>query len=121
MDTNSKKKLGEKIKGYRLKRNYKQSFMASKLGISQGQYGKIENGQVSVTIDRLKNIAEVLEISIIDLLMFSEFDDSERYKDSFFNVAAEQSGSHSWTIRDQQNQINNLYDKISFLQKENNY
>lgn len=42
--------------------------MADRLGITSSAYGKIERGESRLDIDRLKQIAEALEIDVIDLL-----------------------------------------------------
>lgn len=49
-------------------RNYTQEYLAAKLGISQNAYSKIELGYSNITLRRLVQIAEVLEIDLIDLL-----------------------------------------------------
>ncbi|MES2809659.1 MAG: helix-turn-helix transcriptional regulator [Bacteroidota bacterium] len=67
--------IGLKIKaiavGIRKKReskNYTQEYLAYKLNISQNAYSKIELGYTKITVERLFQIAEVLEINAIDLL-----------------------------------------------------
>ena len=65
--------IGSKIKFVRSKvRDYTQDYMASKLGISQNTYCKIENGQINPTLERLEEIANILEIPIVDLLSINE-------------------------------------------------
>lgn len=65
--------IGSKIKFVRSKvRNYTQVYMASKLGVSQNTYCKIENGQVNPTLERIEEIANILEIPISDLMSVNE-------------------------------------------------
>jgi transcriptional regulator with XRE-family HTH domain len=52
-------------------RNYTQDYLAAKLNISQNAYSKIELGYSSITLSRLINIAEILEISLVELITFS--------------------------------------------------
>lgn len=52
-------------------RNYTQDYLAAKLNISQNAYSKIELGYSSVTLSRLIHIAEILEISLGELVNFS--------------------------------------------------
>ena len=49
-------------------RNYTQDYLAAKLKISQNAYSKIELGYSSITLDRLINIAEILEVDLADLI-----------------------------------------------------
>ena len=59
---------GLRIKKVREYRNYTQVYMAKQLGIKQNTYSKIENGLISLKPQRLKIIAEILEINISILL-----------------------------------------------------
>ena len=51
-------------------RNYTQDYLAAKLNISQNAYSKIELGYSSITLTRLIHIAEILEISLVELINF---------------------------------------------------
>ena len=57
-----------KIKDVRLKKNYKQAYIASQMGCSQNAYSKIELGQTELTLKNLIKIAKILEINLVDLL-----------------------------------------------------
>ncbi len=54
-----------KIREYR---NYTQDYLAAKLDISQNAYSKIELGYSSVTLNRLVEIAAILEVNLVDLI-----------------------------------------------------
>ncbi|WP_214073305.1 helix-turn-helix transcriptional regulator [Mucilaginibacter sp. dw_454] len=56
------------IRKKREERNYTQEYLAYKLNISQNAYSKIELGYTKITVERLFQIAEVLEINAADLL-----------------------------------------------------
>ena len=45
-----------------------QSLMAEKLGIAPNNYGKIEKGITEMTLNRLNQIAEILNVSVVELL-----------------------------------------------------
>lgn len=62
------KEVISKIKYLRLKRNYKQAYMAAKLGCSQNAYSKIEIGKTELTFKNILKIARILEINLFDLL-----------------------------------------------------
>ena len=49
-------------------RNYTQDYLAAKLKISQNAYSKIELGYSKITLNRFIEIAEILEVELIDLI-----------------------------------------------------
>jgi transcriptional regulator with XRE-family HTH domain len=49
-------------------RNYTQDYLAAKLGISQNAYSKIELGYSNITLTRLIEISEILEVDLVDLI-----------------------------------------------------
>ena len=55
-------------------RHYTQDYLAAKLGISQNAYSKIELGYSKITLDRLFQIADVLEVEVIQLIAFQASD-----------------------------------------------
>ncbi|MBC7912908.1 MAG: helix-turn-helix transcriptional regulator [Pyrinomonadaceae bacterium] len=60
--------LGKKIRLLRLEREYSQSYMAYRLQISQKSFSKIENGKTALTVKRLYDISNILEVSIEQLV-----------------------------------------------------
>lgn len=62
------KDVGEKIRLHRLAKNYSQEYMAFMLEISQPAYSKIERDATELTIQRVFDIAEILEINPFILL-----------------------------------------------------
>jgi transcriptional regulator with XRE-family HTH domain len=62
------KAIAANIRTKREKRNYTQEYLAYKLSISQNAYSKIELGYTKITLERLFQIAEILEIDVISLL-----------------------------------------------------
>lgn len=54
-----------KIREYR---NYTQDYLAAKMSISQNAYSKIELGYSRITLDRLLQIATVLEVDVTKLI-----------------------------------------------------
>ncbi len=67
---------GTIIRQYRESRNYSQKWMASQMNISQNAYSKIENNITQLTVHHLKQLAQILEVPILDLLK----DDFEIHK-----------------------------------------
>jgi len=67
-----KSNLGAKIRKCRELRNFSQSTIARQLGLSQKAFSNIENNITPVTVDRLENIAQILNMSPIQLMTFDE-------------------------------------------------
>ncbi|MBK9633709.1 MAG: helix-turn-helix transcriptional regulator [Bacteroidetes bacterium] len=65
-------KIGNKIKKIRELKNYTQEYMANELSMSISNYSKIERDEISVTLDRLNEIAIVLKMKFQDILAFDE-------------------------------------------------
>jgi transcriptional regulator with XRE-family HTH domain len=55
-------------------RNYTQEYLAAKLDISQNAYSKIELGYTKITLERLFQIADVLEYDVYDFINFNSAD-----------------------------------------------
>jgi transcriptional regulator with XRE-family HTH domain len=62
------KSVASNIRKIRVHRNYSQEYLAIKLNISQNAYSKIELGYTRITLERLFNIAIILDIDPIDLI-----------------------------------------------------
>lgn len=74
METSLKKKAGQQLQLLRLEKNLTQEQMSEKLHLSTSAYCKIEYGETDLTLTRLNKIAEVLDISALEL--FSRIDKS---------------------------------------------
>jgi len=55
-------------------RDYTQDYLAAKLNISQNAYSKIELGYSSITVARLIQIAEILEVDLVALISIDSED-----------------------------------------------
>jgi len=62
------KAIVSNIRKVREFRNYTQDYLAAKLKISQNAYSKIELGYSNITLNRLVEIADILEIELADLI-----------------------------------------------------
>lgn len=62
------KVVAKNIREVRECRKYTQDYLAAKLSISQNAYSKIELGLSKITLDRLFNIAIILEIEVRRLI-----------------------------------------------------
>lgn len=59
---------GDKIRTYRTMKGLSQENVAKLLGISLNSYSKIERGETDITVTRLQQIADVLQIRITDIV-----------------------------------------------------
>ena len=64
--------IGLKIRKIREIKNLSRAEMAANLNLSERGYGKLENGEVQINLQKLEEIANVLEIDPIKLLQFEE-------------------------------------------------
>jgi len=62
------KSVAANIRKIREHRNYTQEYLAAKLTISQNAYSKIELGYTKITVERLFQIAIILEVDPVDLI-----------------------------------------------------
>ena len=93
-------------------RNFTQDHMANELRMTQAGYSKIETGNTDVTYSKLIEIAEVLNVSVQDLVTF----DSQKYFNSFNNVKGNNNGGV--IIGSNSDELKKLYeDKIILLNK----
>jgi transcriptional regulator with XRE-family HTH domain len=60
--------IARNIKQIRELKSFTQEYMAQELGISQPAYAKIEQGSTILKIDRLQQIADILEVNLPMLL-----------------------------------------------------
>ena len=66
------KAIAANIRNKREFKNYTQEYLAFKLKISQNAYSKIELGYTKITVERLFQIAEILELDVADLIKPAE-------------------------------------------------
>ena len=62
------KEIAANIRHKRELRNYTQEYLALKLNISQNAYSKIELGYTKITVERLFQIADILEFEVAELI-----------------------------------------------------
>jgi len=79
-----------RIKLIREARNYTQEYMAEALHLSQRAYSSIENGQTQLTVERLYEIAEALQVSIGEII---NTDNQSIYYNNFNNHAPNNKGN----------------------------
>ena len=65
---NSNETVAANIRKARLNKNYTQDYLGYKLNISQNAYSKVELAYTQLTLDRLIEIAKVLEVDLNELI-----------------------------------------------------
>lgn len=117
--------IGDKIRKVRELKGFKQEYVAGKLGLSVTAYGNIERNESSLTFDRLEEIAEVLEVSVQDILNIPE-----QLNIHSVNNAHQVGFNHHTTINDNRTctdgeaeaykqSISNLMKEIEYLRQQN--
>lgn len=61
-------KVLDNIKKFRNLNNYSQEYMADKLNMATVNYGKVERGKTALTVERLYDISNLLNVSVGELL-----------------------------------------------------
>ena len=102
---------GLKIKRIREHRNYTQQHMAEKLELSQNAYSKIENGTTKLTVDRLEEIAKILDVPVESIL------NSEKQVFNFENNRIDKFYGYIENLHEENKEI--LQAQIEFLQQQN--
>lgn len=105
--------IKNKIRIIRELKNYTQEYVAEQLGITQANYSKIEKGKTSLTYAKLEEIANILEVSVEDIITF----DSQRSFSSFNPLNGKKNEAIIMNCENH-NDLKNLYeDKIALLEK----
>ncbi|GFR24152.1 uncharacterized protein TNCT_412291 [Trichonephila clavata] len=91
-------KVGQRIKEWRLRREYTQEDLANKVGITNQRIYEYEQGRAAVSLETLDEIAKVLSISIIDLIPESTEDENSEV--GLSNLIEEYKKIESQELRD---------------------
>jgi len=70
--TTDMENLGEKIKKIRELRNISRKYVANELMISTTSYGRIERNEFDITVKRLAQISEILNVRMSVIIDFDE-------------------------------------------------
>ena len=75
----SMKTLGKKIRLLRHQKGWSQEDVAKRLDISIPAFSKIETGITDINLSRLEQIAILFEMSVIQLLTFSDLEQDQKF------------------------------------------
>lgn len=71
--------IGDKIKHFRMAKELSQKEVATRIGIDQAQYSRIESGKVEPTLSSIQKIADALHIDIAELFSKEQIADINSY------------------------------------------
>jgi transcriptional regulator with XRE-family HTH domain len=100
-DSAFKKHVAMKIKELRNIKGWTRQQAADKLEMSVAGYGNIERGDTNISITRLAQIAEMFEISLLDLLASNE-------KTIFNFTGTHNNDCHNWQVNSSPNEAEKL-------------
>ena len=86
METDLKKLVGQRLQLLRLERNLTQEQMSEKLNLSTSAYCKNEYGETDLTLTRLNKIADILNMSAVELFTRIEGDTYNNYPKDYGRV-----------------------------------
>src|SRR5690606_6141977 len=100
-----------KVKNIRELKNLTQEYMANQLNLSLRAYSKIESGETQLTINRINEISNILEIKPLDLLGFDE--------KNIFNIHNTTENNEYNLISSSDKMIEHYEEVIGFLKEQN--
>ncbi len=75
--------VGEKIRQLRLLAGLSQENIADEIGMSHGNFGKIERGEIDINTQHLFAVAKALKVDVIDLFDFNNSNSGRDTKNKF--------------------------------------
>lgn len=106
--------IGTKIRKVRELKGIPMKEMAEKLGMAISGYSKIERGEVNINIDKLTEIATVMELTPEELM---SFDDKIVFQNSTLTNFAFNNGQFHYNFPEKLQQL--YEDKIKLLEEKN--
>ena len=61
------KKVGQRIRVFRAMRGLSQDNVADELGMTTGNYGKMERGEITISVNTVAQISKILKVTIAEL------------------------------------------------------
>ena len=113
--------VGHRIRKIRELKNFTQEQVAEKLGMTISGYSRIEREEVSLSIDKLERIAEILGVSTVDISSF----DASVFFNNYGSAEGQSFSMHkdveAWKKLEEQyqNQIKQLESQVEYLRKQN--
>jgi transcriptional regulator with XRE-family HTH domain len=104
------KSAGKNIRTLRHEHGWSQEDVANRLGISIPAFSKIETGVTDINLSRLEQIANIFEVSVVNLLSL-EYVQEPSTQDLSLNIIQKK-------LTDRENEITSLQRKVILLYEE---
>lgn len=108
--TQSNRSVGKNIRAVRHQHGWSQEDVANKLAISIPAFSKIETGITDVNLSRLEQIADIFELSLVQLLSFEEAQDE--YQSTHLQEAKKRLMECEGEIVELQRKVIGLYEEL---------
>ncbi len=109
-NSNMEKKIGEKIRQIRELKGLSQEYLASKIGVSQRAYSKMERDEIKLDWEKITHIAQVFEMDPLDLVSFDD--------NLIFNNCHMSGKAHQFINQLPDKLIEQYESRIKFLEEE---
>lgn len=110
--TQSNKTVGRNIRAVRHQHSWSQEDVANKLGISIPAFSKIETGITDINLSRLQQIADIFELTLVQLLSFEETEDD--YQSTNLHNARKKLEECESEIVELQRKVISLYEELRY-------
>jgi transcriptional regulator with XRE-family HTH domain len=104
------KSAGKNIRTLRHEHGWSQEDVANRLGISIPAFSKIETGVTDINLSRLEQIANIFEVSVVNLLSL-EYTEEPSTQDLSLSIIQKK-------LTDRESEITNLQRKVILLYEE---
>lgn len=104
--------VGKNIRTLRQQNRWSQEDVAKRLGISIPAFSKIETGITDVNLSRLKQIADIFEINIVQLLSLEETEGKTEAEPTFLDAAHQRLTDRETEILALQRKVIELYEEL---------
>lgn len=110
--TQSNKLAGRNIRAVRHQHNWSQEEVSNKLGISIPAFSKIETGITDINLSRLQQIADIFELTLVQLLSFEDTQDN--YQSTHLYDARKKLENCENEIVELQRKVISLYEELRY-------
>ena len=105
------KTLGKKIRLLRHQKGWSQEDVAKRLDISIPAFSKIETGITDINLSRLEQIAQLFEMSVVQLLTFNDTEQQEKYV-SDLDIVTKKLQQRESEVIELQKKVIELYEEL---------
>ncbi|MFS8616995.1 MAG: helix-turn-helix transcriptional regulator [Solitalea sp.] len=107
---NTDNTIGKNIKALRQTKNWSQEQVATRLGITAPAFSKIECGFTDINYSRLKQIADLFGLSVVELITYHNQEEQKKYQSELQKLKEK--------LYESEGEIINLQKKIIVLLEE---